>query len=136
MDVDEETVAVPAEWNIPGDVQEGDYFVTFDAPSPPIPPTRAPRHHHAASSGEAIKSRFKNTPSDVLGASGKTMTASVRCHNIEKGAEYHFCRKFGAAPKVLKGNRWVIQLLVTTATLDGWTFADYFRRGRSIHSSA
>jgi hypothetical protein len=48
---------------------------------------------------------------------------------LESGAEYHFCRKFGAAPKVLRGNRWAIQPLVTTATVDGWTFADYFRKG-------
>lgn len=30
VDIDEETVAVPADWNLPGDVQEGDFHVTFD----------------------------------------------------------------------------------------------------------
>ena len=45
------------------------------------------------------------------------------------GSEIHFCRKFGAAAKVLVGDRWVIQPLISTATLDGRTFADYFRDG-------
>ena len=44
-------------------------------------------------------------------------------------SEVHFCRKFGVAAKVLVGGRWVIQPLISTATLDGRTFADYFREG-------
>ncbi len=130
IDLDEETVAVPSDWNLPGDVQEGEFQVTFDRALTTDPNDPAHRAIIAGILREAIKARFKNTPSDVLGALWQDYDRFCQVPQFENGSEFHFCRKFGAAPKVLRGNRWVIQPLVTTATLDGWTFADYFRQGQ------
>jgi hypothetical protein len=129
LDVDEETVAVSSDWNLPGDVQEGDCHVTFDRALTTDPNDPTHRGLIAGILREAIKSRFKNTPSDALGELWQDYDRFCRVPQFENGEDYHFCRKFGAAPKVLRGNRWVIQPLITTATLDGWTFADYFRKG-------
>jgi hypothetical protein len=131
IDVDEETVAVSADWNLP-DAQKGDFHVTYDRALTTDPGDPAHRVLLAGILREAIKARFKNTPSDALGELWQDYDRFCQVPQFEKGQEYHFCRKFGAAPKVLAGNRWVIQPLITTATLDGWTFADYFRNGEVV----
>lgn len=40
-----------------------------------------------------------------------------------------FCRRLGVAAKVLRGNRWILQMLISTATVDKRTIKDYYRRG-------
>src|SRR5262249_12198883 len=47
----------------------------------------------------------------------------------EEDAEFRFCRQFGVAAKPLRGNRWVLQVLISTVTLDGRTLDDYYRNG-------
>ncbi|AMV24216.1 hypothetical protein VT84_07450 [Gemmata sp. SH-PL17] len=130
VDIDEETVAVPAEWNIPSDVNEGAYLVTFEKAITTDPNTPAHRSVITGILREAIKSRFKHTPSDTLGELWQDFDRFCQVPDFRSEEDYHFCRKFGAVPKVLKGNRWVIQIVITTASLDGWTFAEYFRNGR------
>lgn len=129
IDVDEETVAVSSDWNLPSDVEEGGFQVTFDRALTTDPNDPSHRAIIAGILREAIKTRFKNTFSDALGELWQDFDRFCQVPQFENGAEYHFCRKFGAAPKLLRGNRWVIQPFITTATLDGWTFADYFRKG-------
>jgi hypothetical protein len=129
IDVDEEIVAVPADWNLPSDVQEGEFQIAFDRALTTNPNEPSHRGLIAGILREAIKTRFKNATSATLGELWQDFDRFCQVPQFENDVDYHFCRKFGAAPKVLRGNRWVIQPLITTATLDGWTFADYFRKG-------
>jgi len=129
VDLDEETIAVPSGWNLPGDVREGEYLVTFDSEFTTEP---ANRRHRSIITGiirEGIKKHFKDNRSDALGDWWQDYDRFCQMPDYGNGSDTHFCRKFGAAAKVLLGDRWVIQPLISTATLDGRTFADYFRDG-------
>jgi hypothetical protein len=129
VDLDEETVAVPCGWKLPGDVRVGDCLVTFDSEFTTDPGNRRHRGVITGILREGLKKHFKDNRSDVLGEWWQDYDRFCQMPDYRNPAEIHFCRKFGAAAKVLVGERWVVQPLISTATLDGRTFADYFRTG-------
>jgi len=129
VDVDEETVAVPSGWALPGDVREGEHVVTFDSDFTTDPTNRRHRTVIMGVLREAIKKHFKDNRSVAFGDWWQDYDRFCQMPNCQDATEFHFCRKFGAAAKVLLGDRWVIQPLISTATLDGKTFAEYFRNG-------
>jgi len=129
VDLDEETIAVPSGWNLPGDVREGEYLVTFDSEFTTEPTNRRHRSIITGIIREGIKKHFKDNRSDALGDWWQDYDRFCQMPDYGNGSDIHFCRKFGAAAKTLVGDRWVIQPLISTATLDGRTFADYFRDG-------
>lgn len=129
VDVDEETIAVPATWNLPDNVRVGEYLVTFDSEFTTDPVNR---NHRAIITGvlrEGMKKHFKDNRSEGLGEWWQDYDRFCQMPDCRHPAETHFPRRFGVAAKVLVGDRWVIQPLVSTATLDGRTFADHFRDG-------
>jgi hypothetical protein len=129
VDLDEESVIVPSGWNLPDNVRDGEYLVTFDSEFTTDPTNR---WHRPAITGilrEGIKKHFKDDRSDVLGDWWQDYDRFCQMPECQNANDFHFCRKFGVAAKVLIGDRWVIQPLISTATLDGKTFADYFRDG-------
>lgn len=129
LDVDEETVAVPAGWNLPGDVRESEFRVAFESAFTTDP---ADPRHRAIIVGilrEGMKKHFKDNRSEVLGDWWQDYDRFCQMPDCSTGSEIYFCRKFGAAAKLLVGARWVIQTLISTATLDGWSFAEYFQKG-------
>jgi len=132
VDVGEETIAVPAGWNLPGDVREGEYLVTFDSEIITDPANRSQRTVITGIVREGIKKHFRDNRSDALGNWWQDYDRFCQMPDYQNVAETHFCRKFGVAAKVLIGDRWVIQPLISTATLDGRTFADYFRDGEVV----
>jgi hypothetical protein len=129
VDVDEETVAVPNGWRFPDNSREGEYSVFLDSEFTTDPMNR---QHRAVITGilrEGLKKYFKENRSEVLGDWWQDFDRFCQIPKWRNGAEFHFCRKFGVAAKVLIGDRWGIQPLISTATLDGKTFAGYFRDG-------
>ncbi|MBN8603429.1 MAG: hypothetical protein J0M26_20505, partial [Planctomycetes bacterium] len=129
VDLDEETIAVPSTWQLPSDVHEGGYHVILDSEFTTDPTNSG---HQSIISGilrEGIKKHFKENRSDVLGELWQDFDQFCQMPPTESVADNHFCRKFGIAAKMLVGKRWVIQPLITTATVDGRTFADYCRNG-------
>ena len=67
VDVDEETVAIPAGWELPSGEQVGDYWVTLDQTVTTNPEIQAHRWIISGILREAIKRHFKDNHSDVLG---------------------------------------------------------------------
>jgi hypothetical protein len=129
VDVDEDTVAVPGAWKLPSDVRDGEYLITFDCEFTTDP---ANPSHRAIITGilrEGLKKHFKDNRSDVLGEWWQDYYRFCQMPDYSNNADIHFCRRFGAAAKLLVGDRWVIQPLISTATLDGWSFAEYFQKG-------
>lgn len=129
VDIDEETVAVPSTWQLPSDVHEGGFHVTLDSEFATDPTNW---RHQAIIAGilrEGIKKHFKDNRSDALGEWWQDFDRFCQMPDSGSAVESHFCRKFGVAAKMLVGKRWVIQPLISTVTLDGRTFADYFRNG-------
>lgn len=129
VDLDEETIAVPSDWRLPSGARTKDHIVTLDTEFATDP---ANGHHCKIIMGilrEGIKRHFKDNRSDDLGEWWQDYDSFCQMPDFRIDSDFHFCRKFGAAAKLLVGDRWVIQTLITTATVDGRTFADYFHNG-------
>jgi hypothetical protein len=77
---------------------------------------------------DAIKLHFKNNQSCDLGPLWQDYNAFCQ-YPTESGEQYIMCRRFECSAKALKGGKWVIQVRITTATIDGKTFEDYYRLG-------
>lgn len=129
VDIDEETVAVPSEWNLPSGVQVDGYLVTLDRDITTDPGVPSHRPIITGILREGIKSRFKKDTSDILGFLWQDYDRFCQMPENHGGQEFHFCRRFGVLARALRGNRWVLQMQVTTATLDGRTISDYYRAG-------
>jgi hypothetical protein len=130
VDLDAETAAVPAEWELPSGVVADGYIVTSDKRFQTDPSNRSHRKVIASILRDAAKKHFKENRSDMLGTLWQDYDRFCQAPAGSRNAEYLFCRKFGFAPKVLRGNRWVLQVFVNTATVDRRTFQDYYRDGR------
>jgi hypothetical protein len=129
VDVDEETVAVPSDWNLLSGVQVDGYLVTLDGTFTTDPSVPSHRGIITGILREAIKSRFKNERSDKLGFLWQDYDKFCQMPEHDGEPEFLFCRRFGVSARALRGNRWVLQMQVTTATLDGRTIADYYQAG-------
>lgn len=129
VDVDEETVFVPSTWNLPSGVREGDFDISLAAEFTTDPDD--PRHRRVIAGiiRETIRLRFKRVRNDDLGDLWQDYDRFCQVPPRHATTEFHFCRRFGAVARFLVGNRCAIQPLISTATVDGRTFADYYRSG-------
>jgi hypothetical protein len=125
VDVDEETVAVPTSWELPSGEQVGDYHVTLGQTVTTNPEMQAHRGVISGIVHEAMKRHFKDNHSDVLGALWQDYDRFCQAPSARDDSAFHFCRKLGVAAKVLRGNRWVLQIRISTVTVDTRTFEDY-----------
>jgi len=128
--VDAETAAVPANWELPSGAVTDGYIMTYDKTFRTDPANRSHRKVITGILREAAKKHFKENHSDVLGVLWQDYDRFCQMPEGPRDAEYLFCRKVGFSPKVLRGNRWVIQVAIATASVDGRTFQDYYRDGR------
>lgn len=129
VDVDTETAAVPSTWELPsGHVVDG-YIVTADRSFRTDPTNPSHRKLIAGILREAAKKQFKENHSDALGVLWQDFDRFCQSPRGSRGEDFLFCRKFGFAPKVLRDNRWVMQVTVSTAAVDGRTFRDYYLDG-------
>lgn len=130
FDVDEESVVVPASWEIPDTTDYKGFNVTL---SHTFVAKASNPSHRAIISGiirEGVKKHFKDNPvSEELGALWQDYNSFCQMPSGSSESGYSMCRRFGTLVKTFRGNRWVLECLVNTATLDGRTLADYYRRG-------
>jgi hypothetical protein len=113
VDVDEETVAVPTAWELPSGEQVGNYRVTLGQT---VTTDLMQVAHRGIITGilrEAVKARFKHHRSDVLGDLWQDFNRFCQVPSVSDDTEFHFCRQLGVIAKVLRGNRWVLQTLIT-----------------------
>ena len=125
VDVDEETVAIPTAWELPSGEQVGDYRVTLEQTVTTDPMRVAHRGIIAGILREAVKARLKNHRSNVLGDLWQDFNRFCQVPSVLDDTEFHFCRQLGVTAKVLRGNRWVLQMLISTTTVDKQTLEDY-----------
>ena len=127
---------MPAEWNLPsGELVDG-FLVTFDGSLETDPSVPA---HCAIIAGilrGAIKRHFKDNHSDSFGPLWQDYDRFCQMPEGSGDGDFQFCRRVGVIAKVLCGNRWVLQLPISTATLDGRTIQDYYREGEVATLSA
>lgn len=130
VDVNEKTIATPARWSLPSPVESGDYIVTFSKEIITDPFEMAHRPIISGIIREAVKGHFKNNTSLELGELWQDYDQFCQIPNENSGqAHLLLCRRFGVTAKVLRNNQWVLEFLITTAMLDGRTFADYYACG-------
>ena len=131
LDVDETTVAIPKDWNIP---QEGDfkgYRVTRDRE---FKAQMSNPSHQAIVKGilrESIKRHFKDNGSfSKIGPLWQDYNDFCQMPDLtQSDQDIIYYRKFYVSPELLENNCWVLQIAVTTPSIDGRTFADYYRIG-------
>lgn len=130
IDISETRIAVPESWNIPTNFEHSGYHVTRERAFT----ARASDPHDekivAGIMREALKTVFKDKTSDYLGFLWQDMDKFCQVPKPDPNEDYCMCRRFGMSPKLLRGNRWVIECTVGTATIDGRTIADYYNEGR------
>jgi len=129
-DIDEQTVAVPAEWKIPDTRDHEGFHVNF---SHTVLAKATDRDHSGIVAGiirEGVKKHFKDHPvSNELGVLWQDFNSFCRMPNETTESGYTLCRRFGTAFTRVRGGRWVMKCVITTAMIDGRTFADYYKLG-------
>ena len=130
IDIGKQMVAVPDTWQLPSGATEGDYKIerlrSFEAEAT----NEKDRSIVAGIIREALKRHFKHNRSDYLGDLWQDMDKFCQLPRSSPGRDYCMCRRFGAMARALRGNVWVVQPTLSTATVDGKTFAQYYKEGR------
>lgn len=130
VDVDEQTVAVPATWDFPSPVEIEGYSVTWDRTFTTSASEPKDRPIITGIIREALKRHFKDNHSAELGNIWQDYNQFCQMPYEGEERDYLLCRRFGVAAKALRDSRWVLEFLISTATLDGRTFDEYYRRGK------
>ena len=131
LDVDETTVAIPKNWNIPRQDNFKGYQVTRDRE---FKAQMSDPDHRAIVTGilrESIKQHFKNVPSDEIGPFWQDFNNFCQVPDLgNSNQDIIYCRKFHVFPELLENNLWVLQTEIRTKSIDGRTFADYYSSGK------
>jgi hypothetical protein len=129
-DIDEQTVAVPAEWKIPDTFDYEGYDVTL---SHTLLAKATDAAHSAIVAGiirEGIKKHFKEHPvSNELGVLWQDYSSFCQMPGETTESGYNLCRRFSTSVKRLRGGRWAMECVINTAMIDGRTLAEYYRLG-------
>ena len=131
LDVNKTTVAIPKSWNIPRQNNFKGYRVIRDCE---FKAQVSHPDHQAIVTGilrESIKRHFRDNGSlseiGPLWQDYNDFCQKPDLTNSDQGIIY--CRKFHVSPELLENNHWVLQIAITTKSIDGQTFADYYRNG-------
>ncbi len=134
IDFTENKVAVPASWNIPDQDEFHGFKVTREQTTTVSAKNPADQPIVFGILRESIKNRFKEQvklPSNTeLGQLWQNYNDFCQLPPpSDSNGEAHYCRQFNASIKSLQGNILVLQFEVTTQSIDGWSFEDYYTRG-------
>ena len=130
LDVNPDTVAIPEAWQIPAQATIVDGFVVDFQRS--LDALASQPSHQAIIKGlirDGLKMHFKDNPSEVLGDLWQDFGLFCQMPDQHADTEFFFCRRFDPTAELLANGRWVLKVVVGTSTLDGRTFADYYRDG-------
>ena len=79
---------------------------------------------------ESIKRHFKDNASSEIGPLWQDYGNFCQMPDLANpDQDIIYCRKFQVSAELLENNRWVLQIVISTKSIDGRTFADYYRSG-------
>ena len=79
---------------------------------------------------ESIKGHFKDNASSEIGPLWQDYGNFCQMPDLANSdQDIIYCRKLQIYPELLENNCWVLQIVISTKSLDGRTFADYYRSG-------
>ncbi|MBI4776963.1 MAG: hypothetical protein HY788_22745 [Deltaproteobacteria bacterium] len=129
IDVDDDAIAIPGKWAIPEGIERNGYVINranrFTA-------CAANPGHRAVVAGiirEGLRKHFKEHTPEGVGDLWQDYGGFCQMPSEVGQDEYCFCRRFNIAAKVMSQNRWVVEFVINTATLDGRTIGDYYAGG-------
>lgn len=131
IDISPRLVVVPQSWQLPTPLTNSRYAMRLDQSFVARANDEAHRPIVAGILREAIKAHFKSNQSQDLGNLWQDYSSFCQ-YPSNFGDEYLTCRRFTYSPKVFRDGRWVVRLAVSTMTLDGRTFKDYYDEG-NVH---
>ena len=131
FDVDETTVAIPKDWNIPQEDDFKGYRVTRDRE---FKAQMSNPNHQAIVKGilrESIKRHFKDNGSfSKIGPLWQDYNDFCQMPDLtQSDQDIIYYRKFHVSPELLENNHWALQIAITTPSIDVRTFADYYNSG-------
>lgn len=128
VDISPRLVAVPASWKFPVPIDTSDYSLSLERCYSAKATDDGDRLIVEGILREAFKNRFKNVDFPELGPLWQDYNAFCQ-YPATSGDEYLMCRRFACTANKLCGGVWVLQIAITTATIDGRTFEDYYLSG-------
>ena len=128
VDISPRLAAVPAGWNLPAPITTSEYSVSLERSYTAQASDEGDRLVVEGILRDAIKQHFKSNQSEDLGPLWQSYNDFCQ-YPIESAEQYLMCRRFGCSAKVLRGRLWVVQVCISTASIDGRTFEDYYRLG-------
>ena len=129
IDLNVEVVAVPESWDLPPSSQVENYVVTLDEQFTTNASDPRSQHIIPGILREAVKAHFKNNSPKGLGDLWQDYNQFCQMPNEDESGDFLWCRRFGVAAKMLCNKKWGLEFLISTATLDRRTFADYYSSG-------
>ena len=129
IDIDEDSVVVPATWELPSGTTSDGYVIDHDRT---IQVSASQAQYEPIVGGilrEGLKKHFKEAATNNLGPLWQDYSQFCQMPKFE-GEEIQLCRKFGIDAKCLRDNRWALQVKVSTSTIDGMSIGQYYRAGR------
>lgn len=131
IDVDRNTVAVPASWNLPLPEEFEEEFIIYLGGS--IRVSAANSQHHPIMLGlirDGLRWHFKNNSPEDFGPLWQDFGRFCQRPQGTSESDYSFCRRFDFRAKILRGRRWVVEFPISTTAIDNRSFADYYRTGQ------
>jgi len=130
VEVDEDCVAVPAEWQIPdGTGWEGHAFRRVDeAEIHGGDPRQAILFARIVK--DALRSHLKKMGPAVLGPLWQDYSTLCQIPTSQTENGFAFCRRFDFDAKPLSNGRWALRFTVSTASIDAEPITRYYAEGR------
>jgi hypothetical protein len=128
IDISPRLVVVPAAWKLPLPISTAEYSVSLESSRQASARDSCDQAMIEGILRDAIKWYFKSKPSQELGPLWQDYNAFCQ-YPTDCGERYLMCRRFDCAARLLKGGVWVAQIRISTATIDGSTFQEYYLRG-------
>jgi hypothetical protein len=119
VDLNQWEVAVPQKWALSERITTPEYSVSLSRSFVATVNDPQGRAVLAGILRDGIKNHFKSTTSPTLGELWQDFDAFCQYPGSDWQQDYLMCRRFSVGIKVLAGNRFVLQTIVSTALLDG-----------------
>jgi hypothetical protein len=129
IDLNEYEVAVPQRWQLAQPICKAEYRVSLSRTGTASFQDPDGRKIISGIIRDAIKKHFKDQTSLELGELWQDFDAFCQYPRNDFGQDHLMCKRFSVVPKYIAGSRLVLQTVITTATLDGRTVADYYETG-------
>lgn len=128
VDISPRLVAVPQTWQLPSPLSDQHFSLNLERTFVASARCTDDRSIISGILRDALKAHFKKRASESLGNLWQDYNSFCQYPSQPRG-DYLRCRRFAFSPKVLRDGRWAVRFSISTLTLDGKTFNEYYEQG-------